>query len=194
MCRPRPARGPRGRGPPHPERLRLHAVGSSATSLLVRPAEHRDVPALVRLRLANAERHVQLAPDIYRVPDVEAVARHFEQALADGVKVLISVAEMAGEVVGMAEVVLLDDPPDHQILIPRRRADIHTVVLDGHRGRGVGSALAAAAEQAAADQGVSILYAGVFAPNKEAASFYAASGFAPRGILLSKETTVPAGE
>lgn len=137
---------------------------------------------------------MRLAPDIYRVPDLEAVTRHFEQVLADGVKVLISVAEMAGAVVGMAEVVLLDDPPDHQILIPRRRADIHTVVLDEHRGRGVGSALVAAAEQTAADHGVSILYAGVFAPNKEAAGFYSASGFGPRGTLLSKETTIPAGE
>lgn len=166
-------------------------MGSSATSLLVRPAEQRDVLALVRLRLANAERHVQLAPDIYRVPDVEAVRRHFEQVLANGVKVLISVAEMAGEVVGMAEVVLLDDPPDHQILIPRRRADIHTVVLDGRRGRGVGAALVAAAERAAAEHGVSTLYAGVFAPNEEAAGFYSASGFGPRGLLLSKEKIVP---
>jgi hypothetical protein len=31
------------------------------------------VPTLVRLRLANAERHVQLDPDTYRLPDVETV-------------------------------------------------------------------------------------------------------------------------
>ena len=98
-------------------------------SILVRPAKRGDVPALVRLRLANAERHIQLAPGIYRVPDVEAVRRHFEEVVADGSKVLISVAEVAGEVVGMAEVVLLAEPPDHQILVPRRGADIHTVVL-----------------------------------------------------------------
>lgn len=160
-------------------------------SILVRPAEHRDVPALVRLRVANAERHIQLAPDIYRVPDAEAVRRYFEEVVADGSKGLILVADVAGDVVGMAEVVLLAEPPDHQILVPRRGADIHTVVLDGHRGRGVGSALVAAAERAAVDRGVSIIYAGIFAPNENAVGFYSASGFGPRGILLSKEQQVP---
>ncbi|MDT0469620.1 GNAT family N-acetyltransferase [Streptomyces gibsoniae] len=160
-------------------------------SILVRPAERRDLPALVRLRVTNAERHIQLAPDIYRIPDTEAVHRHFEEVLADGSKVLISVAEVEGEVVGMAEVVLLAEPADHQILVSRRGAEIHTVVLDGHRGRGVGAALVAAAERAAAVRGVSIIYAGIFAPNKDAVGFYSASGFGPRGILLSKEQEVP---
>ncbi|GAA1312637.1 hypothetical protein Psi02_73950 [Planotetraspora silvatica] len=50
--------------------------------ILVRAAEREDVSALVRLRLANAERHVQLDPAIYRVPDTEAVRRHFEEVLA----------------------------------------------------------------------------------------------------------------
>jgi hypothetical protein len=97
---------------------------------LIRPAGRSDVTALVRLRLANAERHVQLAPDLFRIPDEEAVRRYFKNAIGNA---LISVAEVDGEVVGMVEVVLLADPPDHQILVPRRAADVHTVVLDGHR-------------------------------------------------------------
>ncbi|WP_377267827.1 GNAT family N-acetyltransferase [Peterkaempfera sp. SMS 1(5)a] len=160
-------------------------------SILVRTAELRDVPALVRLRIANAERHIQLAPDIYRVPDAKAVRKYFEEVVSDGSKVLIPVAEVAGEVVGMAEVVMLAEPPGHQILVPRRGADIHTVVLDGHRGQGVGAALVAAAQRAAVDRGVSILYAGIFAPNEDAVGFYSAAGFGPRGILLSKEHQGP---
>lgn len=159
--------------------------------ILVRAAEREDVPALVRLRLANAERHVQLDPAIYRVPDVEAVRRHFEEVLAAEPKVLILVAETVGEVVGMVEVVLLADPPDHQILAPRRAAEIHTVVLDGHRGEGVGAALLMAAEKAAAERGVLIIYAGIFAPNKGAVRFYSSAGFGPRGTLLSKEQGAP---
>ncbi|MGW0868644.1 N-acetyltransferase family protein [Streptomyces sp. NPDC002611] len=158
--------------------------------ILVRAAERDDVPALVRLRLANAERHVQLDPAVYRVPDTEAVRRHFEEVLS-GSKVVILVAEVVGEVVGMVEMVLLADPPDHQILAPCRAADIHTVVLDGHRGEGVGSALLIAAEQAAAERGVSIIYAGIFAPNKRAVRFYSSAGFRPRGTLLSKEQVAP---
>jgi len=159
--------------------------------ILVRAAERADVPALVRLRLTNAERHVQLDPAIYRVPDVEAVHRHFEEVLAAESKVLILVAETVDEVVGMVEVVLLSDPPDHQILAPRRAAEIHTVVLEGHRGAGVGAALLTAAEKAAAERGVLIIYAGIFAPNQGAVRFYSSAGFGPRGTLLSKEQGAP---
>jgi GNAT superfamily N-acetyltransferase len=158
-------------------------VDHGEVSPYIRPAEHRDVPALVRLRLANAERHVELAPDLFRVPGAAAVRRHFEDVVGSA---LISVAEVEGEVVGMAEVVPLPDPPDHQILVPRRGADIHTVVLDGYRGLGVGRALVAAAEEVAAAHGVVLLFAGIFATNDDAVAFYSGAGFGPRGIMLSK--------
>jgi len=86
----------------------------------------------------------------------------------------------------MAELVTMPDPPDHQILVPRRAAQIHTVVLDGHRGKGVGKALVAAAERSAADRGVAILIAGIFAPNTDAIRFYTRAGFGEHGISLSK--------
>ncbi|GAB2827138.1 hypothetical protein GCM10027200_28290 [Lentzea nigeriaca] len=137
----------------------------------------------MRLRLANAERHVQLNPSVFRRPDSVAVQRHFEEVLGSA---LISVAEVDGQVVGMAEVVLLPPPPDHQILVPRRGADVHTVVLDGYRGLGIGAALVAEAERVAAAHGVSVLFAGIFAANDDAVAFYSAAGFGPRGRLLSK--------
>ena len=155
----------------------------AGVNLHLRPAERGDVPALVRLRLANAERHVALDPEVFRLPDPAAVQRHFEEALGSA---LISVAEVEGEVVGMAEVVLLPPAPDHQILVPRRGADVHTVVLDGHRGRGIGAALVAEAEKVAAAHGVSVVFAGIFAMNEDAVACYSAAGFGPRGTLLSK--------
>ena len=151
--------------------------------MLIRPAERRDVHPLVQLRLANAERHVQLDPSIFRVPSADAVRQHFEEVIGSA---LITVAEVEGEVVGMAEVVLLPPPPAHQILVPRCGADVHTVVLDGYRGRGIGAALVAAAQEVAAARGAWVLFAGIFATNDEAVAFYEASGFGPRGILLSK--------
>ncbi|WP_037912581.1 GNAT family N-acetyltransferase [Actinacidiphila yeochonensis] len=160
-------------------------------SITVRSAERADVPALVRLRLANAEAHVRLAPDLYRIPEADTVRRHFEGLLADGPSVLITVAELAGEVVGMSEVVLLPEPPDHQILQPRRGADLHTVVLETHRGQGVGRALVAAAERIASAHGAAFLHAGIFTPNADALAFYSASGFGPRGTLLTKERATP---
>jgi hypothetical protein len=76
-------------------------------TVAVRAARRTDVPALVRLRLANAERHVRLDPDGYRTSDAGTVRRHFEDVLARGVPsgTLISVAESSGQVIGMVEVV-----------------------------------------------------------------------------------------
>src|SRR6266566_3332009 len=126
-------------------------------SIMVRAAVRDDVAALVRLRLANAERHIQLDPAVYRMPDVETVRRYFEDVVSAGSDVLIFVADVDGEVAGMAELVPLPDPPDHQIAVPRRAADIHTAVLDGYRGRGVGKALLREAERTAVERGVSVI-------------------------------------
>jgi GNAT superfamily N-acetyltransferase len=158
-------------------------------TISVRAARHEDVPVLVRLRLTNAERHIQLNPSVYRMPDVEAVRRHFESVLTQGEAsgVLILVAELSDEVVGMVEVVVMPDPPDHQILAPHRDAQIHTVVLDGYRGKGIGAALLAAAERTASDRGISHLYAGIFAPNTGAVRFYSSAGFGRNGVSLCKE-------
>ncbi|SEM59166.1 GNAT family N-acetyltransferase [Streptacidiphilus jiangxiensis] len=166
-------------------------------SIKVRVAAQGDVPALVRLRLANAERHVQLDRELYRVPDAEVVRQHFEETLrSTEPKAVILVAEVtgdgAGEVVGMLELAPLAEPPDHQILVPRRAADVHTVVLEGRRGEGVGSALLQAAEQAASELGISTLYAGIFTPNQAAVRFYSSVGFGPRGTVLSKPQAAPA--
>jgi len=46
-----------------------------------------------------------------------------------------------------------------------------------------------AAEQYAAEHGVSRLIAPILAPNAEAVSFYSRAGFGPHGLILSKELT-----
>lgn len=162
-------------------------------SIEVRAATQEDVPALVRLRLANAERHVELDPEVHRIPYPEAVRRYFEDSFSPGAKVVVLVAESGGQVIGMSELVLLPDPPAHQILIPRRAAEIHTVVLGGHRSHGTGAALVRAAEKAAVDRGVALVYAAISAPNHGAARFYESAGFGPRGTLLRKELGRPSG-
>lgn len=81
--------------------------------------------------------------------------------------------------------------PDHQVLVPRRAAEIHTVVLGGYRDSGVGAALLEAAEEAAAKHGVLILYASIFTSNTGAVRFYSSAGFGPRGTVLSKEQGTP---
>jgi GNAT superfamily N-acetyltransferase len=166
-----------------------------AVTISVRRARADDVPVLVRLRLANAEQHAGLDPSGYRLPEASAVHRYFEELLSGstGTDIVVLVAEVAGTVAGMTELVLPPAPPDHQILVPYRRADVHTVVLERYRGNGVGKALVAAAEEHAAQRGVSHLFAPILAPNTPAIGFYSRAGFGPYGVILSKELTANEG-
>ena len=155
----------------------------------IRTARPADVPALVQLRTANAERHAGLDPAGYRIPEPDAVRRYFEDLLsAPPDDIVVLVAELEGNVAGMAELVIRSTPPpDHQILVPRLLADVHTVVLERFRGRGIGSALIRAAEKHAAQRGVVALFAPILAPNTGAVELYSRAGFGPHGVILRKD-------
>lgn len=156
--------------------------------LTVRQATVADVSSLVRLRLANAEAHLALDPDIYRIPQQAAVLRHFTSVLADAAgRDAVLVAEAAdGRLLGMVEVLRHSDPPDHQILRPEPSAQIHTVVLPEARGLGVGSALLAAAQRWATDRGIPYLSAGIHHRNVDAVRFYRRHGFTDAGLSLGR--------
>jgi ribosomal protein S18 acetylase RimI-like enzyme len=155
----------------------------------IRTARPDDVPALVQLRIANAEQHAGLDPAGYRIPEPAPVRRYFEELLSGPPgDIVVLVAEADGTVAGMAELVIRSaPPPDHQILVPLLMADVHTVVLERFRGRGIGSALVRAAEQHAAQRGVAGLIAPILAPNTEAIGFYSRAGFGPHGVILRKD-------
>ena len=154
----------------------------------IRMARTDDVPALVRLRLANGERHAAISPSDYRVPEPAPVRRYFEELLSgSGAGIVVLVAEVEGTVAGMTELVIRSEPPGHQIRVPRLLAEVHTVVLAHFRGRGIGTALVRAAEQCAAQRGVSGLIAPVLVPNADAVGLYSRAGFGPHGVILTKD-------
>jgi GNAT superfamily N-acetyltransferase len=155
----------------------------TAAEITIRPAGPADAEALVRLRLANARAHVALDPAAYRVPDTDAVRRYFADPAATD---RILVAERDGRVAGMVEIVPNPEPPDHQILQPRRSAQIHTVVAGDARGGGIGTALVEAAARRAAGQGIAYLSAGIHHANAGAVRFYQRHGFTASGITLTR--------
>lgn len=78
------------------------------------------------MRKANAEAHVVLNPQVYRIPETDAVVRYFSALLTEETtRHAVLVAEFAGRLVGMVEVVRNPDPPDHQILRHEPSAQIH---------------------------------------------------------------------
>jgi GNAT superfamily N-acetyltransferase len=156
-------------------------------TFIVRPAQRDDMEALVELRRENARTHVELDPGRHRLPDPEAVRDHFRAVLDEPAReTRVLVADAAGQVLGMTELVLTARPPDHQIAAERRTAQIHTVVRRQHRAAGVGSELIIAAERLAAQIGVDELVAPVLLANEAAASFYERNGYADYGRLLAK--------
>ncbi|MDG4785590.1 GNAT family N-acetyltransferase [Micromonospora sp. WMMD1102] len=158
------------------------------TQLTVRRATLADVPALVELRLANAEAHLALDADTYRVPQRAAVVRHFAGTLADevGRDGVLLAEDREGRVVGMIEVLPQSAPPEHQILRPVPSAQVHTVVLPDARRLGVGSTLLHAAERWATERGIRYLSAGIYHRNLEAVRFYSRHGYTEAGLSLGK--------
>jgi GNAT superfamily N-acetyltransferase len=156
--------------------------------ITVRAACGRDVEALVRLRLSNAASHVRLDPASYRLPDERAVRRHFANRLAVAPDGSLLVAESGGRTVGMAEVELLPEPPDHLVRVDRRRGTVHTVLADpGH----AGTALLAAAERWAAARSIEVLYADTFTDDDAEARLYDRRGYREVGVIRRKEITPP---
>ncbi|WP_328848969.1 GNAT family N-acetyltransferase [Micromonospora zamorensis] len=156
--------------------------------LTVRPARLADVASLVELRLSNAQAHLALDAAIYRVPQRDAVVRHFTAMLTDeaGQDGVLVAETRDGQVVGMVEVLRHSDPPEHQILRPEPSAQVHTVVLPDARGLGVGSALLAAAERWASGRGITYLSAGIHHRNVDAVRFYSRHGYTDAGLSLGK--------
>ena len=134
-----------------------------------------------------------LDPQTYRIPEQDAVRRHFTAVLTgDPARHAVLVADLAGEVVGMVEVLRNAEYPDHQILRPAASAQIHTVVTAEARGRGAGSLLVEAAVRWAAAAGISYLSAGIHHRNAGAVRFYGRHGFADSGLSLGRRiTTMP---
>jgi GNAT superfamily N-acetyltransferase len=164
---------------------------TAAAGITVRPAGTADVEALVQLRVANARAHIALEPAAYRVPDLDAVRRHFDQA---AVRDATLVADLDGRVVGMVEIVRNPDPPDHQIVRPQPSALIHTVVSADARGHGAGSALLEAAHRWAAGHGITRLSAGIHHRNAGAVRFYGRHGYTGSGISLSRLSATRPGD
>jgi GNAT superfamily N-acetyltransferase len=158
-----------------------------AHSWTVRAATVGDIPALVVLRQANARVHLAFDPAAYRVPDATLVAGYFEGVLTAGREAVIVAADGSGTVVGMVEVLRLPSPPEHQILVPRPSAEIHTVVLPEARGRGIGARLVAAARDWAAAEGIRYLVARINHRNAAAVRFYHRHGFAGSGVSRTLE-------
>ena len=122
------------------------------------------------------------------MPDADVVRRHFLEVLGssdDRAAVLVLVD--GPDVLGMVEVSLSDDPPEHQVLLPNGTARLHVVVAPTARGLGVGTALERAAAAWAVGRGARVLVAGIQADNHPALQFYGWVGYRDQAVVKVRE-------
>lgn len=150
----------------------------SRAAVSIREAVADDVPALLDmwtdLRHHDGRRGARSSSDQL----LAEVAHRYVEAIADKSCRLV-VAVSGDAVLGMAlftvvsSSTLLDVPTVHAS---------HMYVADGHRGRGVGKSLVAAAAVFAGERGVEQVMVSVAPGHREANRFYARLGFAPTVI------------
>lgn len=161
------------------------AAELGAAAIVVRPALPEDRDVLVELDVASAAHHVGLDPDLYRMPEPDAVADFLDRRLVNPNREVL-VAVVGGAVVGMVDVTIDEDPDPGSIIRPVPTADLGISVLEGWRGRGVGRALMAAAEQSARARGAERIVLDMAAANVGALRFYRSLGYVEHGLLLSR--------
>ena len=148
------------------------------SELRIRSARPDDIPALTDIYLSTARHHAALDPAEYRVPEVAAVHARFVAELdAAEEEDLHLVAEVDGVVVGQLDVIGGRRRSPGSMRVPRASASIGIAVLDGWRGRGIGTALMAAAEDWARGRDLDVLDLDVATPNEAGRRLYERLGY-----------------
>jgi ribosomal protein S18 acetylase RimI-like enzyme len=152
----------------------------------IRPLHPDDLPALERLVAQMQEYERGLDGRLRRGDEIAGAYTSYMLAQCAAHAGVVLVADDQDEMVGF--VVLqtavpwerLDEPPGDYALV----SDL--AVAESHRGRGLGRALLAAAEEHARAEGARELCIHVLSDNRIAGRLYRAAGFKPYLELLSK--------
>lgn len=160
-------------------------MNGAGVGLQIRPARETDYDALCPLWRQGDDLHARLHPGFFRTaPGLPRSFGELSRMLAAREEVLL-VAEDSGVLVGLAHVRVFDTP-EHPAKTRRRRGYLEDlVVLQDHRGRGVGRALMEAAAGWCTEQGGTQLLLTVWAGNDPAESFYRGLGYRPVNRVLA---------
>jgi ribosomal protein S18 acetylase RimI-like enzyme len=149
----------------------------SRASVRVRPAEHADIPALVKLISSVDTRSGIFSGRGLVDADAAHLAGRLGQILEEQVRtLLVAIDDMGSELVGllvsrMDEIGAIDLTPALHVT--------HLLVAPKHRRRGIGRTLLAAAVHLADERGVDRVLATAASGSREANRYLARLGFAP---------------
>ena len=131
----------------------------SPPQVSIRAAREGDGPACARLWIEFGRALAQRMPSRFREPDPDGLVEWFERGIeASGPTVLRALAEVEGEIVGLAHAIVRSphDPPGPALMPGQLQARVvleDVVVAEAMRGRGIGTALVRHVERWGREQG-----------------------------------------
>ncbi len=158
----------------------------TSDAFTIRPATPDDERALVEIQHSSAVHHATVDPDRWRTPTLEEeiAARSYWQTLKPRDAGLVAVAD--GRPIGMIELWLRRPKGPPGARKPFTVADFGIAIAPAWRGRGVGTALLAAAEDWARASGAERMSMDVDAFNVDARRLYERLGYEVHGLLMDK--------
>ena len=156
----------------------------------IRLATPEDEPELVVIQHSSAIHHATIDPDRWQASTLEeaAAARRFWHGQSPRSEGIVAVAP-DGRLVGMIELWLKRPRDLHGARIPRVKVDLGLAVAPEWRGRGVGTALLAAAEDWAMAHGAERMVLDLDVHNTGAQRLYERVGFEVEAIAMDKAIT-----
>ena len=159
----------------------------AASTVQIRPVTLDDLDVLIEIYLDTATHHAAIDPEVFQVPDREAVAVRLRRRIDGRGTTGEYVAAMIGDaMVGSASGDLADPPSAGNMARAVPTAEFGVSVVDGWRGHGVGRALIDHIERWAIDHGVERMVLTVSEANEGAIRLYHQLGYRDYDRMMLK--------
>jgi GNAT superfamily N-acetyltransferase len=153
-------------------------VNAPRLTVEIRPVTLDDLEPLIDIYLDTARHHAAIDPEVFHVPDRDAIAVRLRRRIdGRGVTGEYVAAIVDGVMAGSASVDLADPPSAGNMARSVPTAEFGVSVVDGFRGLGIGRALIAACERSAAERGVERMILTVASANDGAIRLYHELGY-----------------
>jgi aminoglycoside 6'-N-acetyltransferase len=160
--------------------------GAGERAFSIRPATAEDEPAMTEIQHSSAIHHASIDPQRWRMQTLEEAAASRRMWHGISPRSEAFVAEADGRVVGMTELWLKRPRDARGARMPRIKVDLALAVLPEWRGRGLGTALLAAAEDWARTQGAERMILDLDVHNEGARRLYERVGYEVEALAMDK--------
>ena len=162
----------------------------AATAVEIRPVTIDDLDVLIDIYLETARHHAAIDPEVFRVPDRDAIEVRLRRRIEGrGVTGEYVAAMLDGVMVGSASVDIADQPSAGAMVWAVPTAEFGVSVVEGHRGLGIGRSLIEHLERWAARRGIERMILTVSEANEGAIRLYHSMGYREFDRLMLKRLT-----